>query len=32
VPAACAEDGDVVLELGPWSEPGVVLLVVARAS
>jgi TusA-related sulfurtransferase len=31
VPAACAEDGDVVLELGPWSEPGVVRLVVARA-
>jgi tRNA 2-thiouridine synthesizing protein A len=31
VPPACAEDGDVVLELAPWSEPGVVRLVVARS-
>ncbi|MFZ0996247.1 MAG: sulfurtransferase TusA family protein [Candidatus Dormiibacterota bacterium] len=30
VPAACTEDGDVVLELGPWSEPGVARLLVAR--
>jgi TusA-related sulfurtransferase len=31
VPAACAEDGDVVMELGSWSEPGVVRMVVARS-
>jgi len=31
VPAACVEDGDVVLELGSWSEPGVVRLLVARS-
>ncbi|HUY24863.1 MAG TPA: sulfurtransferase TusA family protein [Candidatus Saccharimonadales bacterium] len=31
VPAACTEDGDLVLELTPWSEPGVVRLVVARS-
>jgi TusA-related sulfurtransferase len=31
VPPACAEDGDVVLELTPWSQPGVVRLVVARS-
>lgn len=31
VPPACADDGDVVLELKPWSEPGVVRLVVARS-
>jgi tRNA 2-thiouridine synthesizing protein A len=31
VPRSCIEDGDVVLELGPWSEPGVVRLLVARA-
>lgn len=30
VPRSCREDGDRVLELGPWEEPGVVRLVVAR--
>jgi tRNA 2-thiouridine synthesizing protein A len=32
VPRACAEDGDVVLQLGPWKEPAVFRLLVARAS
>lgn len=31
VPKSCIEDGDQVLELSPWSEPGVVRLLVARA-
>ncbi|MHB1525750.1 MAG: sulfurtransferase TusA family protein [Candidatus Dormibacteria bacterium] len=31
VPRTCEEEGDLVLELGPWEEPGVVRLVVARA-
>jgi tRNA 2-thiouridine synthesizing protein A len=31
VPPACVEDGDLVLELRPWSEPGVVRLLVARS-
>ncbi|MGC2192324.1 MAG: sulfurtransferase TusA family protein [Candidatus Dormiibacterota bacterium] len=30
VPRSCTEDGELVLELGPWSEPGVVRLLVAR--
>lgn len=32
VPRSCAEDGDSVLHLGPWTEPGVVRLLVTRAS
>lgn len=30
VPRTCTEDGETVLELGPWTEPGVVRLLVAR--
>jgi TusA-related sulfurtransferase len=30
VPRSCTEDGEVVLALGPWSEPGVVRLLVER--
>lgn len=30
VPRSCAEDGELVLELGPWSEPGVMRMLVAR--
>ncbi|MGH7643023.1 MAG: sulfurtransferase TusA family protein [Candidatus Dormibacteria bacterium] len=30
VPRSCAEDGDRVLQLGPWCEPGVVRLLVER--
>ncbi|HVB14761.1 MAG TPA: sulfurtransferase TusA family protein [Candidatus Dormibacteraeota bacterium] len=32
VPRSCTEDGEQVLELGPWTEPGVVRLVVARGT
>jgi TusA-related sulfurtransferase len=32
VPKSCAEDGDIVLQLGPWKEPAVFRLLVARAS
>ncbi|MGH7641165.1 MAG: sulfurtransferase TusA family protein [Candidatus Dormibacteria bacterium] len=32
VPQSCAEDGEEVLALGPWTEAGVVRLVVARRS
>ncbi|MGH7666523.1 MAG: sulfurtransferase TusA family protein [Candidatus Dormibacteria bacterium] len=31
VPRSCIEDGDEVLEVAPWSEPGVVRLLVARS-
>lgn len=30
VPRTCREDGDVILDLSPWEEPGVVRLLVAR--
>jgi TusA-related sulfurtransferase len=30
VPRSCADDGETVMELGPWAEPGVVRLVVVR--
>ncbi|MGA7172263.1 MAG: sulfurtransferase TusA family protein [Candidatus Dormiibacterota bacterium] len=30
VPRSCSEDGEVVLALGPWSEPGVMRLLVER--
>ena len=30
VPRSCFEDGDTVLELGPWVEPAVYRLLVAR--
>ncbi len=30
VPRSCREDGDLVLELAPWEEEGVVRMVVAR--
>jgi len=30
VPRSCTEDGDQILALEPWSEPGVVRLLVAR--
>jgi TusA-related sulfurtransferase len=30
VPRSCAEDGELVLELGPWTEPGVMRMLVAR--
>jgi len=30
VPHSCTEDGDRVLDLAPWSEPGVVRMLVAR--
>lgn len=32
VPRACVEDGEVVLVLEPWTEPGVVRLLVARSA
>ncbi|MGC1183688.1 MAG: sulfurtransferase TusA family protein [Candidatus Dormiibacterota bacterium] len=30
VPRSCTEDGDEVLQVAPWSEPGVVRLLVTR--
>ena len=30
VPRSCCEDGDTVLELGPWVEPAVYRLLVVR--
>lgn len=30
VPRSCSEDGDTVLELGPWVEPAVYRLLVVR--
>jgi TusA-related sulfurtransferase len=32
VPRSCTEDGDQVLELGPWAEAGVLRLLVARGN
>ena len=31
VPRTCGEEGDVILAVGPWEEPGVVRLLVARS-
>ncbi len=30
VPRTCGEEGDLILAVGPWEEPGVVRLLVAR--
>ncbi|HEY6538838.1 MAG TPA: sulfurtransferase TusA family protein [Candidatus Dormibacteraeota bacterium] len=30
VPRSCAEDGELILDVRPWEEPGVVRLLVAR--
>lgn len=30
VPRSCTEDGDEVLQVSPWSDPGVVRLLVTR--
>ncbi|MHB1854355.1 MAG: sulfurtransferase TusA family protein [Acidimicrobiales bacterium] len=31
VPRTCGEEGDLILAVGPWEEPGVVRLLVARS-